>query len=108
MALLCSPPSFLKLGSLGEGDGVGLVDGEAAVDIGLFLTLLVIQRGLQDEGVGHVHVRGDVHPLQLPPGQLLDDASSVGIPQHIDHGAEAVSKTARGGMVSDYCLLIKS
>ncbi|TNN50831.1 hypothetical protein EYF80_038978 [Liparis tanakae] len=78
----------LKLGGLREGDGIRLVHGETSVDVGLLLALFVVQSGLQSEGVGHVGVGRQVHPLQFPLGQLLDDAGSVSVAQDVDHGPE--------------------
>lgn len=82
----------LELGRLCEGDGVCFVHGEAAVDVRLVVALLIVGGGFQSEGVSSVHVRGQIHPLQVPPGQLLDDPCSVSVAEDVDHGAESVSE----------------
>lgn len=86
----------LELRGFGEGDGICLVDSEAPVDVRLLLTLLVVQGGLQSKGVGNVHVRCQVHPIQLLLGQLLDNPRPVGVPEHVDHRTEPVPGTATG------------
>lgn len=55
--------SPLELRGLCEGNGVAFVDGESTVDVRFLLALVVVQRGLQGEGVGRVHVWSQVHPL---------------------------------------------
>lgn len=86
-------PAGLELGRLREGDGVRLVHGEASVDVGFLFALLVIWGGFQSERVAGVRVRSQIHPLQFPLGQFLNDSGSVSIAEDIDHGAESVAET---------------
>lgn len=53
----------LELRGLGERYSVAFVDGESTVDVRFLLALVVVQRGLQGEGVGNVYVWSQVHPL---------------------------------------------
>lgn len=86
-------PAGLELGRLRKGDGVRLVHGEASVDVGFLFALLVIWGGFQSKGVGGVRVQSQIHPLQFPLGQLLNDSCSISVAEDIDHGTESVSGT---------------